>query len=686
MMASWTATGKQQINYQKTALGRACRYLVRCVTLVCVVWCFQSRVFAQEVSLSIEDVQSPAFSAKSIVAKLQGEPISSLNVVIGEVVLQGKRWKNIKLNCPVLRLEVGGVYCDKGMFKGKKSFPVSFSYLPNEKRFNLTLHPAPQEKWALFAQFKQASWEASLSVTNGAVSQLAQWLPASMPVPSAGQVSGQINLAGSAKTPLSIKGDMQFKQLVFSDTSGLHAGDKMDGRVKVQASKLGAAWSWRADVDWQNGEVFWQPLYFAKGGHSLHAQGSLDEKSFVVGQGQLRLDGIGTTEISGKWNQVDGYLSDFDVRGAGIDIDGLYRILLKPFFEKTAFADLKAKGKVDLNWQFRNRATQLFDIKMHEVDIDDGKQRFALNGINAAIPWSRDNPAQADIRIKNGQILNLPLGAMNIPLQMNGLSFGLASLSIPLLDGKLNLEDFQASMQNDAWRWQFSGGLAPISMEQFSKAMKIPVMQGTLSGVIPQVTYADGTLRMNGALLFKIFDGTVVVKNLSMLEPMGRAPRLMADVDMQNLDLGLLTNAFSFGSMEGRIDVKVEDMALSNWQPVKFKAKISSSPGSYRKKISQRAVQNISALGGAGASAAIQRSFLGIFEQFGYDKIGLSCVFENGICVMGGVESTANGFVIVKGGGIPAITVIGYNQQVGWDELLQRLKRITQSNVKPVIQ
>ena len=53
---------------------------------------------------------------------------------------------------------------------------------------------------------------------------------------------------------------------------------------------------------------------------------------------------------------------------------------------------------------------------------------------------------------------------------------------------------------------------------------------------------------------------------------------------------------------------------------------------------------------------------------------------------MGGVEDAPQGYVLVKGGGIPAISVMGYNRQVSWDELLNRLKRVTQGNVKPVIQ
>jgi hypothetical protein len=154
---------------------------------------------------------------------------------------------------------------------------------------------------------------------------------------------------------------------------------------------------------------------------------------------------------------------------------------------------------------------------------------------------------------------------------------------------------------------------------------------------------------------------------------------------MKNIDLDLLTRTVDFGTVTGRIDARIGGLELVNWEPVRFDARIASSPGSYPRNISQRAVQNISALGGAGAAAAIQRSLLRFFDQFGYEKLGLSCKLENGICLMDGIERAPQGFVIVKGGGIPAISVIGYNRAVDWHELVKRLKRITQENVKPIV-
>jgi hypothetical protein len=210
-------------------------------------------------------------------------------------------------------------------------------------------------------------------------------------------------------------------------------------------------------------------------------------------------------------------------------------------------------------------------------------------------------------------------------------------------------------------------------------------MEGKIQAHIPQVLYYGGKLTADGAINLGVFNGMLSLNKLSIVDPIGVAPHLSADVTMRDMDLGLLTSTFSLGAMQGKLDGDVTGMELSNWRPVKLDARFYSSAGDYPKKISQRAVENISALGGAGAAAAVQRSFLRFFKEFNYQKIGWSCTLSNGICKMAGAESTPQGYIIVKGSGIPSITVMGYNQSVSWDVLVQRVQRIIQGNVKPII-
>ena len=50
------------------------------------------------------------------------------------------------------------------------------------------------------------------------------------------------------------------------------------------------------------------------------------------------------------------------------------------------------------------------------------------------------------------------------------------------------------------------------------------------------------------------------------------------------------------------------------------------------------------------------------------------------MCEMGGVAATPEGYIIVKGSGIPSVNVNGYNKQVSLIDLLSRIKRITDGN------
>ena len=71
-------------------------------------------------------------------------------------------------------------------------------------------------------------------------------------------------------------------------------------------------------------------------------------------------------------------------------------------------------------------------------------------------------------------------------------------------------------------------------------------------------------------------------------------PTFANELQMRNLDRELLTRTYSFGAMTRRLDGDVGQMELS--LAAVPDADFRQCPGSYPKKISQRAVENISAL------------------------------------------------------------------------------------------
>lgn len=649
---------------------------------------------APRISLSIDDIRSPILSARGIRAALTGTRAAQLEITLDEIAAQGRVWRNLRFSCPTFRLGER-IDCEGGTLhlSNSAAIPAEFSYSSREKTLDArirTVSGGAGEDWRLAARWAGSAWEGTLTVANGQAARIAGLLPDREKANLAfvkGAIDGTIRIRGTAAGPESMEIGLAVAGLAFGDASGLHAGEGIDARLDATAERQGGAWMWRAGTAWPRGEVFWQPLYLTGRGHRLDAGGRLEGDVLHLLEGRLALAGVGEVRLAGEADWANGVLRDLDLHTEDLDLASLFEHILKPFLAGSSFAGLGVSGRAGAGLRLRDGAPQRLVLDLRGAAVEDEHGRFAFHGVDARIPWQAQGVSSADIRVGGGRLEGVPLGAFRVPLQIGGDEVFIPHMMVPVLDGEFILKNFHASHEADEdWHWQFSGRLSPVSMQKLTEALGSRPMYGTLSGTIPRVSYADRVLGMDGSLLFRVFDGTVEVRGVTVRDPFGRAPALEADLDMHELDLGMLTSVFSFGSMQGRVDVAVHGLELFDWKPVRFDARVASSPGSYPRRISQAAVQNISALGGSGAAAAIQRSFLHVFEEFGYSRIGWSCSLRNGVCEMGGIasEHSDQGYVIVKGGGIPAITVIGYNRSVDWWELLDRLQRVTQENVQPI--
>lgn len=636
-----------------------------------------THLYALQITLNVADVTAANFSARGIKVVLAHGGSAELS--IAEMHMAEKSWRKVHMRCAEFLLNSDHVACRKGRLDAIPDMPITFSYAFASQKLDLRLAGKANELWQVSTDFRAQPWRATALLRNAQGTRLNSFLPPDGPLPSKGVLNGTLEVRGDKAGISQINADMHLTDLAAADESGLHAAEKLAGKVHVNATRTGQKWNWRGAVDWQSGEIFWQPLYL-RGGHTLQASGQWDGSKLKVTQAVVNLPKVGKVELNALWDIKKRNLLEARLIGKNLSLANGFADYAKPFLAQNALSATKLKGLADVDWQYRNGTTQSLLLKLRDVAVVDGEKRFALHGINADIPWHAKLKRVAHVSFADGELMGLSLGATQWQILMRGKSFILPTATLPILDGKLEVSDFHMRNKNDMWQWNFSSTLTSISMQQLSAALKWPEMHGSLSGSIPKVSYQNSLLKVDGTLLFRVFDGTVLANHLELFDPFGRAPRLSGNLDMRNLDLDLLTRTFSFGNIQGRIDLGVKDLELVRWRPVRFDAKLASSPGKYRKRISQKAVENISSLGGTGGVAALQRSFLRIFKSFGYDRIGLSCTLRNDICTMAGAEDKGDAFTIVKGGGIPAITVMGYNRRVDWSELLTRLKRVLQDN------
>ena len=664
------------MTHARRGLARASALLT--ATALCGVGLW---VQAGELSVDVGDIDTPAFSVRGVQARLSGPKLRELDMRIERIAVAGREWRKVRLTCA--DLETGKrIACASGVLHLPEKIPMSFSYAPATQDLTLELAPAPGERLRLAGRIKDRETALDATVDKLRLERIVALLPAATPKLTSGTVSGSARLKGD-----SLSARFEADGVAFADAGGQHAGEKVAATMEVDATRKGEEWRWNARATWRGGEVFWAPLFVAAKGQQAKLQGVTGRGTTEVTQGTLELPTIGSVGFTARWKHAPNTLEAFTARAQRLNVAALYEQIIKPAVQQTALGDLRLEGQASIDVAGSGASVSAFDLELHGVSLEDRQQRrFALFGANGRVPWKRDAQTSGELAIKGAEFLKIPVGAVRVPLRMRGgTAVGIPAVRVPILDGALQLRDFAAGTTEEGWRWRFSGQLEPISMVQVTQALGTPVMHGSLSGAIPEVRYRRGSITMDGALVINVFGGVVRASGVELIEPFGAAPRLHADIELDKLDLELLTRTFDFGTITGRIDARVKGLELVDWQPVRFDMQIESSAGNYPKRISQRAVQNISALGGAGAAAAIQRSFLRFFDQFGYDRIGLKCKLENSVCEMSGIERAPQGYVIVKGGGIPSISVIGYNRSVSWRELLDRLKRITRENVKPVV-
>ena len=220
-------------------------------------------------------------------------------------------------------------------------------------------------------------------------------------------------------------------------------------------------------------------------------------------------------------------------------------------------------------------------------------------------------------------------------------------MRIPLLDGALQLDSLRvrnAGMPNVAF--MIDATIEPISVQRLCKAFGWPEFGGRLGGTISKLRMREGVITLGTTLEAQVFDGVVRVSDLRLEEPFGPWPRFYSNIHLHNLDLELVTGAFSFGKITGRMAGAIEGLELFNWSPIAFDARLfTPADDRSRRRISQRAVENIGSIGGGGAgvTAALSSGVLRFFDDFNYSRLGISCKLRNEVCEMNGVAPAPNG-------------------------------------------
>lgn len=542
-------------------------------------------------------------------------------------------------------------------------------------RRSLAVEKGPASPWQVEAQRIPLVWLEDFTRQLWATGRIGE-----------GRLSGRLTVPVDRATTR-IDADLRLSGLAFDTPDGSLAGAGLEVPLRLRYAADAAQTRVSVKGRLAAGELLVSPIYVAVPTAGIGFD--IEAESLPEGRWRLprwRWDDAGTLAAEGAATvNADGRVLALAARADAPDLAALRSRYLDGVLAPAGFGALQLTGRGQGVLAFDAEGLSALEVGLQQASAVDPVGRFSLSDTNGNLRWSRD-AAVADSRI-GWRAASL----YGIGIEAGALAFrsqdGRLVLSEPLragvLGGHLRLDRLVWRPPRGAMPLRIEWGLAleAIDLARLSQQLGWPAFVGTLGGTLPNAVFEDNRVRFDGGLAMQLFGGEVRIDDLALERPFGVAPSLAADVRFQDIDLAPLTRAFGFGEITGRLDGRIRDLRLVDWTPVAFDARLLTDRAwDGPRRISQRAIQDISDLGGSGLIAGLQARLLRTFDDFGYDRIGIGCVLKDNRCTMSGLRKRGDGFLVVAGRGLPRIEVVGFRREVDWPTLVSRLKDATEGD------
>ena len=603
----------------------------------------------------------------------------------------GYRYRDLHWRCPLRREGKEGWRCE-GALRSGKAAPLQLAV-----RFDAATTQASLARGtARIALDRNAASPDLTTFDLGRVPiQWAQallakaWPDANL---TAGELDGRFVIDATEKRPLRVSGPLTLRGIALETADASIAGEKLGGRFAIDYRTTPALSLLTVDGELRGGEFLAGKTYVALPATPVGVRIDAMQRG-AAGWELPRIewrDGEALTAEGSARFAADASLQSLDLDVHSGDMSPLRQRYLSGWLGLFGLGEVDLHGAMDMHVQLRDGQLQVADARLHGVDLRDPNERFVFDGLQGDVRYSAGAPVQSELRWASGKLYGLEFDAARLPFaSADGLLRFREDATVPIMGGSMTFRDLTIRPpQGEAGAdIRFALVLDDIDFGRVSTALGLPAFQGRLSGTIPNARYANERVDFDGGLSMQLFNGRVAFSSLALERPFGSAPSLSADIALDDLDLLRLTEVLGFGSITGRLDGRIDGLRLVDWTPVAFNARfITDEAAGVKQRISQRAVQNISSVGDASFVTSLQGQLIGLFEDFGYRRIGIGCRLANEVCSMSGLHSASNAFTIVEGAGLPRLGVVGFNKQVDWPTLVERLMAVGSGDVKPVVE
>lgn len=513
-----------------------------------------------------------------------------------------------------------------------------------------------------------------------------------------GSLDASLQLAGRTDARLPTVATLGFrgKNLAFSNAEGSTAAENvdLDGEFELQAT-AGGGFGFTGRLASTRGEALFDNFYLKLASYPTRIDfaGFVEGNRLEISSLDLQQQGLLQASASAQVSQPKNFLD------APVDLDGLkidsaklvlqelrfpafYASYLQTALAGGALDSLESSGSIAGTLEIRDNRPISGNLQLDDLYLRDTKGLFFIEDLRGRVSWVPDDEEPLEpsvISWDSAGTYDVRGASSSMRLVLRGRSGSLLEpVRLPVFDGAINVQELRIRDAGlPSMQVQFTGEIEPISLAEISKAFGWPALGGFVTGRIPAVEYKDDTLRFGGDLEAEIFDGIVRGSNIKLSDPLGRWPRLTADLALENLDLETITSTLEFGAITGRIEGRLDRLELFAWAPVAFDAWLRTpATDRSRKLISVDAINNIANVGGTagtGVAAAMQGGLLRFFSRYRYKQLAIRCVLEDDVCQLSGSPIAGNRYYLLEGAGLPRVDIIGNSGRIQWSELVDQI-------------
>lgn len=501
-----------------------------------------------------------------------------------------------------------------------------------------------------------------------------------------------------------LKGEIEYGGVGLQDREAIWTGQGIrvrtgfEARLDLKGSKIaGKVW-----FEVPQGELLLDRYYFNMNQDPLKASGRFglewtakraEADNVTIQLGELL--GIRAKAASG-WGDRSG-LKSVHVQLGPAPVDPLYERFLKdPFkIEIPRLDEIKVGGVVSADIRVEAFSEGTHRVLGH-LDWDRGRMEWEdaqvrLENIHLKLPlWKESEGLETAKGPDNGFFIASSVKLPFVPEQPVSATIeaGPNTLSVPsptfiltrggtVRVGETSCRDCFQPTRLIRTSFAFN----PIHLAPFLPSPWRNLDKAVMEGNLDPVDISGDTIHINGRLRLQVFGGEILVSNIGAEGLRTPGPKLTGRVDAKALDLARLTEGTEFGKIEGVLQGRIENAVFSRGQPESFDLVLETvKTKGVPQKISVEAVDNIARIGGGTSPfAGIGGTFVSLFRELPYEKIGVRARLENDVFRINGTIREGGKEYLVKRGGLAGVDVVNQNpdNRISFKDMLKRLKRVT---------